>query len=88
MQTNAAVAVFVLYTAVVGCGDGGRAPAAEPTSRSPTSQSPTQDTNNAHALDGLSREQLDRRAEPMSPEKAERLGLPTLDPDSARPSAP
>lgn len=83
MRTIAAAASLVFCTAAVGCGDGDRAPASEPASRSPAS-----DTTNARALDGLSREQLDRRAEPMSPRKAERLGIPTLDPDSAPPSAP
>jgi hypothetical protein len=35
------------------------------------------------ALDGPSSEQLDRRAEPMSRQKAEGLGPPAADPDSA-----
>lgn len=48
----------------------------------------TIDTTNVTAIDGLSAEQLQRRAEPVDVIEAERLGLPTLDPDSAPPSAP
>lgn len=46
------------------------------------------DTSNASAMDGLSTEQIERRAEPMTPHGAEHRGLPTLDPDSAPPSPP
>jgi hypothetical protein len=48
----------------------------------------TIDTTNATAIDGLSREQIDRRAEPVVPANAERIGIPTVDPDSAPPSQP
>lgn len=49
---------------------------------------PTMDTTNARAIDGLSRDQLERRAEPVKPEQAEQIGVPTPDPDSVVPSAP
>lgn len=52
------------------------------------------DTVNESALDGLSRQQVERQAEPMSPEQAEQLGVvdttihledPTINLDSILP---
>lgn len=52
------------------------------------------DTVNESALDGLSRTQIERQAEPMSPEQAEQLGVidstihledPTVDMDTVLP---
>lgn len=48
----------------------------------------TIDTTNVTAIDGLSAEQLKRRAEPVTAREAEQLGYPTLDPDSAPPPPP
>lgn len=46
------------------------------------------DTTNASAFDGLSRKQVERRAEPITPREAEHRGLRTMNPDSAPPSPP
>lgn len=80
MKRTAAVATL-LSALAIGCGD----PGAERDAAPPPA---TIDTTNATAIDGLSREQIERRAEPIPPAQAERMGLPTVDPDSAPPSQP
>lgn len=77
------VATLVLCTLLAACAEDRRTDTSEPAPGSGTT-----DTSNARAIDGLSRDQIERRAEPLSPQQAEKMGLPTLDPDSAIPSAP
>lgn len=73
---------LVLLTIITGCGDADRNAASEADGPG------LMDTLNAGAYDGLSRQQIERRAEPVTASQAERLDLPTLDPDSAVPSPP
>ena len=76
------VTVLMGFT-LAGCGNGGRQADSEMGAGAATI-----DTSNASAMDGLSTEQIERRAEPMTPHGAEHRGLPTVDPDSAPPSPP
>ena len=64
-HTPAAVLLALLLAACGGRGEGGAAPP----------ESGVMDTTNQQAIDGLSRRQIERQAQPMTPEQAEALGL-------------